>query len=158
VVDAPAHGTVSIAGNVATYSPDADYAGPDSFTFRAADGPAAAAWSYSNTATVSVVVGDANDPPTATDQSITTDEDAPIAVLLEGTDPDGDALTFTVHGGPAHGTLTGNAHALTYSPDADFFGDDSFTFQADDGRSLMVLSVDPVTRAAATTIVVYDRR
>jgi hypothetical protein len=31
-------------------------------------------------------------------------------------------------------------------------------FQADDGRSLMILSVDPVTRAAATTLVVYDRR
>jgi hypothetical protein len=31
-------------------------------------------------------------------------------------------------------------------------------FQSDDGRSLMILSVDPVTRAASTTVVVYDRR
>ena len=31
-------------------------------------------------------------------------------------------------------------------------------FQSDDGRSLMIMSVDPVTRAAATTVVVYDRR
>jgi hypothetical protein len=31
-------------------------------------------------------------------------------------------------------------------------------FQADDGRSLMIISVDPVTRAAATTLVVFDRR
>ena len=31
-------------------------------------------------------------------------------------------------------------------------------YQADDGHSLMIMSVDPVTRAAATTVVVYDRR
>ena len=31
-------------------------------------------------------------------------------------------------------------------------------FQSEDGRSLMIVAVDPVTRAAATTIVVYDRR
>jgi hypothetical protein len=31
-------------------------------------------------------------------------------------------------------------------------------FQSQDGRSLMIVSVDPVTRVALTTIVVYDRR
>jgi hypothetical protein len=31
-------------------------------------------------------------------------------------------------------------------------------YQANDGRSLMIVSVDPVTRTAATTVVVYDRR
>jgi hypothetical protein len=30
--------------------------------------------------------------------------------------------------------------------------------QSDDGRSLLVVAVDPITRAAATTVVVYDRR
>lgn len=30
--------------------------------------------------------------------------------------------------------------------------------QSEDGRSLMILAVDPVSRAAATTVVVYDRR
>ena len=31
-------------------------------------------------------------------------------------------------------------------------------FRSDDGRSLTIVSVDPVSRAAATTVVVYDRR
>ncbi|CAN5803980.1 hypothetical protein BH18ACI5_BH18ACI5_05760 [soil metagenome] len=31
-------------------------------------------------------------------------------------------------------------------------------FQAQDGRSLMMVTVDPVSRAALTTVVVYDRR
>ncbi len=47
--------------------------------------------------------------------------------------------------------------------DATFFfrGQPAFGYralQSDDGRSLMIVSVDPVTRAAATTVVVYDRR
>ena len=31
-------------------------------------------------------------------------------------------------------------------------------FQSQDGRSLMIVSVDPVSHAALTTVVVYDRR
>ena len=47
--------------------------------------------------------------------------------------------------------------------DATFFwrGNPVFGYralQSDDGRSLMIMSVDPVTGAAATTVVVYDRR
>src|SRR5205807_8719753 len=44
-----AHGTVSVTGNVATYTPAANYNGPDSFTFTASDGTAT-----SNTATITV--------------------------------------------------------------------------------------------------------
>lgn len=32
------------------------------------------------------------------------------------------------------------------------------SFQSEDGRSLMIVAIDPVTHAAATTVVVYDRR
>ena len=47
--------------------------------------------------------------------------------------------------------------------DATFFfrGQPAFgyrAFRSDDGRSLMIVSVDPVTRTAGTTVVVYDRR
>ena len=46
--------------------------------------------------------------------------------------------------------------------DATFFshGEPVFgyrAFQSGDGRSLLIISVDPVTRAAGTTVVVYDR-
>ncbi|MCE9574879.1 MAG: tandem-95 repeat protein [Deltaproteobacteria bacterium] len=51
VVAAPIHGTVSISGNVATYTANLHYTGADSFTFRANDGTA-----NSNTATVSITV------------------------------------------------------------------------------------------------------
>ncbi|MBI2089680.1 MAG: tandem-95 repeat protein [Deltaproteobacteria bacterium] len=77
----------------------------------------------------------ANGPPTATDQAVSTDEDTPVAVTLAGSDPDGDALTFSVVSGPAHGALSGAAPNLTYTPDANFNGSDSFTFKANDGTA-----------------------
>ena len=53
IVNQPQHGTVALAGSVATYFPDHDYAGPDSFSFAAFDGLA-----DSNLGLVSVTVGD----------------------------------------------------------------------------------------------------
>src|SRR5207249_1712260 len=50
------------------------------------------------------------------------------------TDVDGDLLTYSVVASPAHGTLTGIAPALIYSPDAQYSGTDSFTFKVNDGR------------------------
>jgi len=44
-------------------------------------------------------------------------------------------LTYTVVTGPAHGTLTGEAPNLTYTPHADYNGADSFTFIANDGQA-----------------------
>lgn len=48
------------------------------------------------------------------------------------------------------------AQALTLLRGKPVFG--YRAFQSDDGRSLMIVSVDPVTGAAATTVVVYDRQ
>ena len=50
-----------------------------------------------------------------------------------GTDPDGDPLTFAVVAAPSHGTLTGTAPDLTYTPAADYFGPDELTFTVSDG-------------------------
>jgi len=59
-VTGPAHGSLSIAGNIATYTPTANYNGSDSFTYKANDGTG-----DSNTATVSITVNAVNDAPTA---------------------------------------------------------------------------------------------
>jgi len=53
VVTPPAHGTVSGTAPNLNYNPDANYVGPDSFTFKANDGTA-----DSNNATVSITVQD----------------------------------------------------------------------------------------------------
>lgn len=72
----------------------------------------------------------------ATPQSAATNEDEAKAITLTGTDADpADTLTFTVVTGPAHGTLSGTAPNLTYTPAADYYGPDGFTFKANDGLS-----------------------
>ena len=65
----------------------------------------------------------------------TTNEDTPVSFTVTGSDLDGDALTFQAVTLPSNGTLSGTAPNFTYIPNADFFGTDSFTFVADDGRS-----------------------
>ena len=56
-----------------------------------------------------------------------------MPITLTGSDIDGDALTFQVVAQPTNGTLSGTAPDLTYTPNADFNGADSFTITANDG-------------------------
>ena len=73
-----------------------------------------------------------NTPPTATDNAFSTNEDASVAITLNGDDADGDVLEFLITD-PANGTLSGTAPELTYTPDADFSGTDSFSYRVSDG-------------------------
>ena len=127
---APAHGSLSgIAPNL-TYMPSANYNGSDSFSFKVNDGTA-----DSTTATVTFTVTAANDVPVAAAQSVTTAEDAAKPIILSGSDVDGDSLSLVVLTQPAKGTLTGTAPNLTYTPNANATGSDSFTFRATDGTT-----------------------
>ena len=130
VVTGPAHGTLSGTAPNLTYTPTANYNGADGFTFQANDGQA-----DSNVATVSITVAPVNDAPVAGDQSVSTPEDTTLAILLSATDADGDTLTYAVVTGPAHGTLSGAAPNLTYTPTANYSGTDGFTFVANDGQA-----------------------
>ena len=76
-----------------------------------------------------------NHAPIATDQTVTTDEDIPVALLLAATDPDGQMLTYTIVSSPAHGALDGTPPNLTYTPAHGFSGTDAFTFRANDGQA-----------------------
>ena len=102
----PANGTVAITGGGTglTYTPNADFAGPDTFTYTITDGDGA-----TDTATVSVTVTNVNDPPVAVDDTATVAEDSganPIAVLANDTDPDtGDTRTITEVTQPTNGTV-----------------------------------------------------
>jgi VCBS repeat-containing protein len=59
-VSGPSNGTLTLrADGSFTYTPNANYNGPDSFTYKATDGKA-----ESNTATVSITVNPVNDAPT----------------------------------------------------------------------------------------------
>ena len=124
----PTNGVLSgIAPNL-TYTPNANYNGADTFTFMASDGTL-----DSNTATVSITVNAVNDAPVASSGSATTDEDTGVAITLAATDIDSAIQSYTVVTGPSNGVLSGTAPNLTYTPNANFNGSDSFTFLANDG-------------------------
>jgi hypothetical protein len=87
-------------------------------------------YAYTDDVTVDITF---NDKPVALDDDYQTDEDVAVAIVLEATDDwPGSGFTWVV-GDPANGTLTGTAPNLTYTPDADFYGSDSFTFHVNDG-------------------------
>ena len=129
VVSEPTNGALSGTAPDLTYTPAAGYLGSDTFTFLVNDGTVDSA-----PATVSIAVNPINHAPVAGGQSVLTDEDTPAAITLTGSDEDGDALTYTVTGAPANGTLSGTAPALTYTPAANTNGADSFTFIVNDGK------------------------
>src|SRR5262249_57269717 len=73
LVSGPAHGSLTLnADGSFTYTPNADYNGPDSFAYRANDGAA-----DSNVATVSIAVVPVNDAPVAQNDAAATSEDTP---------------------------------------------------------------------------------
>lgn len=76
-----------------------------------------------------------NQAPVAQSQDVTTREDTVAAIALSGSDPDGDAVAFSIVSPPAHGQLTGTAPNLVYSPDPNFTGSDSFSFQVNDSQA-----------------------
>ncbi|MCG8370705.1 MAG: Ig-like domain-containing protein, partial [Proteobacteria bacterium] len=140
----PGSGTlVGTAPNV-RYSPDPGFNGTDSFTFTVSD-----AEETSLPATVTIDVAPVNDAPTADPQSVTTDEDVALPIVLTGSDPETDPLTFDIATPPANGALSGSPPNVTYTPDPDFNGSDSFSFTAADASltspaATVSISVNPV--------------
>jgi VCBS repeat-containing protein len=150
----PAHGTVSLNANGSfTYTPAADYNGPDSFSYRANDGAV-----DSNAATISISVSPVNDAPTCAARAATTDEDQAVDVSPSCTDVDGTPLNYAIVGVPAHGTASVVFGRLRYTPAADYNGPDSFTYRASDGSlnsspATVSITVDAVNDAP----VCFDR-
>jgi sugar lactone lactonase YvrE len=129
IVTQPVHGALSGMPPSVTYTPTTRFYGSDNFTFKANDGKA-----DSTIATVSITITHVNHPPVAQDQSVTIDEDVAKAITLFATDPDGDLLTYQIVAQPGHGTLSGTPPSVTYTPTVHYYGSDSFTFKANDGK------------------------
>jgi large repetitive protein len=149
--DAPLFGSLSGIAPDVVYTPNADYHGLDSFTYIVSDGLA-----DSNVATVSITVNPINDDTVAINDTATTNEDAPvnIAVLGNDTDVDGGAPSVTGASDPLNGTAIVEANnTVTYIPDANFFGTDTFDYTVSDGdltdTGTVTVTVNPVNDAPA---------
>jgi VCBS repeat-containing protein len=88
-----------------------------------------------------------NTAPVATATSFNLLEDTLKSGTLSGTDVDGDLLSVAKLTDPAHGTLSLNSTgAFTYTPVANYFGTDSFSFKVNDGN------LDSASAAVSLTI------
>jgi hypothetical protein len=140
----PQHGSLQQnADGSWTYTPDANWNGTEVIEYTVSDGEIA------TPTTLTLVVNAVNDAPELADQSLGTDEDTPLAgkLLASAFDVEGDALQALVVEGPQHGQLQVAADgSFLYTPQANWYGTDSFSYRVNDGQ------LD--SRLATVTIVV----
>ena len=157
----PSHGLVSCTGASCIYTPTANYNGSDSFTFKTNDGQTDSA-----AATVSITVNPVNDNPDAINDSATVTEDSGANTFnVLGNDsilPDtGETLTVSSVTNGANGAvaITGGSTNVSYTPNANFNGTDSFTYTISDGNggtdtATVNVTVTPVNDAPTITAAV----
>jgi uncharacterized repeat protein (TIGR01451 family) len=148
----PSHGTVTLSPDGSyTYTPASGYSGTDSFTYTVCS--PAPNQTLCSTATVTITVGP--NVVTANPDTQTTNENTPVTTNLttnDTTSPNGSPLNPVVTvpaqgqtGAPAHGTVTCNASGCTYTPDANYYGSDSYTYTVCDTSATPVCSSSTVT-------------
>ncbi|MHC4674672.1 MAG: tandem-95 repeat protein [Planctomycetota bacterium] len=133
------------------YTPDADFNGQDNFTYQVSDGQGG-----TDTGTVAITVQPANDAPAAIADNYNVTEDGSLSVdadsgvLANDTDLEGDDLSASLVSDVSNGTLQLDADgSFQYTPEADFNGQDNFTYQVSDGQGgtqtgTVAITVEPV--------------
>lgn len=147
-----------------TYIPALNFNGNVVFTYRAYDGEL-----YSNTATVTIIVGANNDPPVANNDNYTLVEDNTLSVAVSGilnndNDIDGDALSAHLISGinASEGTLVLQSNgSFVYVPANNYNGSATFTYQAFDGTvnsnvATVTITVTPINDAPVATNDIYS--
>jgi len=131
LIASPANGSVgNISNNEIIYTPNQDFNGTDTFTYKANDGA-----EDSNEATVTVTINPVDDPPTTENMSVETDEDVALEISFPATDVDGESLSYSIEDGVSNGTLELTNNIVNYTPDLNWSGNVSFTYKANDGIS-----------------------
>ncbi len=138
VAAVPTHGTLTGTAPTLTYTPATDYVGTDTFTYQVSDGQFTGD-------PVTITLNVFNHAPVANNQSLSTLKNIALPFTLTATDADNDTLTFALVTQPTHGTLSGTAPNLTYTPAINYTGTDSFTFTANDGYATSTPATISVT-------------
>jgi VCBS repeat-containing protein len=152
LVTTTSHGDLVLAPDGSfTYTPIPNFFGIDTFVYHASDGDL-----ESGDTTVTISVAAVNDPPVASPDAYAIDEDTVLTVAAPGvmandSDVDGDALRVRLFEQPANGSVILSADgSFEYTPDLNYNGTDTFTYQLSDGEVIVVGTVTITIRA------VYD--
>jgi hypothetical protein len=152
-VGAADHGRVALNAGQITYTPALNYHGSDRFSYTIDDGNGGTA-----NATVNVTITPINDP-VAVDDSKSTAENAVLTfaasdLLANDSDADGDPLTVISVGEASHGTVLLNAGQITYTPNLNYHGTDTFSYTISDDNggtasATVHMTVTPINDAVA---------
>jgi YD repeat-containing protein len=151
----PGHsGTVTInAGQTIKYVPTTHAPGTDIFPYTISDG-------HGDTATANITITLNNRPPTAFADAVATGFNTAKQVLplANDSDPDGDSLSITqIVQGPSNGTALRNGTTqVTYTPNQNFTGSDTFTYKVTDGWNSSVGTVTVTVKPQNTAPVAVD--
>jgi hypothetical protein len=130
IVNGPTDGTLTGAPPNMKYTPAAKWTGNDKFTYVVNDGKTDSA-----VATVNLKVKSTNKKPVATATTAAVNQNTAANIIVTGSDPDGDNLSFVVVKAPANGSISGTGPNFVYVPKSGFKGKDTFTFAASDGTA-----------------------
>jgi gliding motility-associated-like protein len=140
VKTSPSNGSATVLPNGSIkYTPKKDYYGTDTFTYTVKDVSGAT----SEPATVTVIVTPVNDPPVAVNDAATTNENTAVAIAVLSNDFDVDSpldpSSITIVTNVQHGTISINTSTgvVTYTPTAEYVGDDKFTYTIKDSGGLL---------------------
>jgi hypothetical protein len=145
-VSTPAHGTATINNGNVEYTPESTWYGTDSFTYTISDGNGG-----TDTATVTISINGA--PITVTDAETTTKNNSVvISPLANDSDPDNNTpLSLNYVNQPAHGSITQNGNQITYTPNFNWLGVDTFTYSMSDSMMGFATGTIEVTVTGSNT-------
>jgi len=154
----PQNGVVTASGAAGTYTPNENFNGTDTFAYIASDG------ALSSTAgLVTVTVAAVDDDPNTMNVSAITDEDNAVVITLEAEEYDGDTISFNIKDNPTSGSVTISGDKATYTPNENYYGADSFTFEAVDTTAKKILNtatasitINPINDAPTATDIEAD--
>ena len=148
VVTSPSNGSVSMnPDGTFTYEPNTGFVGTDTFEYQIVD-----ADGQTSVAVVIIDLTEAPDPPVATPDVDSTNEETPVTVnvLANDFDDNGDPLSVSLVSQPNNGSVVLDQDGtITYTPNANFNGTDTFSYEISDGNGGMdvttvTITVDPV--------------
>ncbi|WP_156490292.1 tandem-95 repeat protein, partial [Oleiphilus sp. HI0086] len=126
------NGAVAINGDgTLSYAPNSDFNGLDSISYEVSDGNGGTA-----TSSVSVTVNPENDAPVSISDTAVTDEDTAVVidVLVNDRDIDGDSLSVVAAAAISGVVAINGDGTISYTPSANFVGEDSITYEVSDGN------------------------
>lgn len=126
IVDQPTNGQISVSNGVFTYTPDTDWSGTDTATYRCNNGS-------ENSKTSLIYLTVLSDVPTANNISVTSEYEGSSLINFSATDPNNLPLTYTIESQPANGTITEVNGDFTYFPNQGWYGSDTATYSANNG-------------------------